>query len=218
AGNSRDVETQAEEGGDVADNVSGEVDADVEMEEYDAEADDPDLELDNDGDVLAPETNQDPWYLAPMIWERPAEGVDIFCFDPDLSVAWYLETVLWVDSDNSPKIHFLSIPFVEGDIVLKTRPNLGLVLRHLDITCIEVWKVDICSWVEQAVTTPIHVYDDKLLLLRLPDVGYCQGFTKFLERMESDPMETDEMASMSKKDGRFSWEEKGKNVDRADNK
>ncbi|TBU36135.1 hypothetical protein BD309DRAFT_878922 [Dichomitus squalens] len=219
ASSSNALENRAGNEAKVADDGSEEdSDGDVDIEESDAEANH--LESDDDGEVAAPEANDEPWYLAAMIWERPAKGVDIFCFDPDLSVAWYLETVLWVDSFSQPKIHFLSIPYTEDDVVLELRSNLGLVLRHFDVTSVEVWKPDIYTWVEQSVTTPIHVHgqDDKLLLLRLPDVGYCQGFLKFFERMECDQTGSDVMANALQRDGGFSWQEKGKGVDRGDNR
>ena len=105
----------------------------------------------------------------------------------------------------------MSIPFTEDDIILESRPNLGLVLRHLNVASVEVWQADICSWVPQSVATSIHVDEDedKLLLMRLPDVGYCKDFVKYLERVESDRMEPDVLT-----EGRLSWEEKGKAVDR----
>ena len=50
---------------------------------------------DDDGDVATPQANQS--FLAPVVWERPSEGVNIYCYNPDLSVVWLLEIVLWTD-------------------------------------------------------------------------------------------------------------------------
>ena len=113
-------------------------------------------------------------------------------------------------------MHFLSIPCTEDDIILDRRPNLGLVLRYFNVASVEVWQANICSWVSQSVATSIHVDgdEDKLLLIRLPNVGYCQDFAKYLERVESDRVESDAIETSMEADGRWTWEEKGKAVDR----
>ena len=41
---------------------------------------------DDDDDVATPQLEADKWFLAPVVWERPSEGVNIYCYNPDLKI------------------------------------------------------------------------------------------------------------------------------------